>query len=916
MGNVMDAEEGADNHRRPTILIIAENEQNNAGARQSQGEGNPLSRLPVYSFHGDKGVIQPLNAPARNVIAHTRPALIKHAVASAFRRQANKKGLYADTDCVVHWKPSAIPFHIEFEINASNNTCQHLASVRNIKAKDPVSTRPYALLTDLTGTGPIQSDNRSNCTAEDKRTSETIQHACLIKDQHISLTEIDIKTAEATAKMVNAGKIVAGLLVYLTSRKPRIEDVVMSKEPPVTDNKAFQLTERPFPNAPQRPKPLVYADEIQGLGSVLKHKRVVSNPENGIDGVTFIEHSTLGENSVPEDTSALKKTLPAEPAAAITSSKGGKASSSKNNQCGKQIRNKRTRHEAISSVSAYPTQRPPRKKSARKSITTEDSSEGRRPGREECDLSQVSATRSLNLDNGETTPEQNLIAKELSQKALTSPVSASKEHKEPRAHTAKEVLNLEQIALDVIFSPGDIVCCEDLITTADKPIPFSLTTKSIDNNGSGVQGLLWAYAIDTKVDETLEEAGTWLWRRPKTYICTQPLLRMEKFGHSILASVVISHERTENDEPIIENDGSAVHIVPHEQCWDDVRSHKSHPDFLVPEKLVEYQASEAAGYDIWRHDRDLLECRKPDCDAMISDYHHSVVVCLGCGPKSIVRYCSLQHQLEDIEGHWEECGTWEGLLQRVIDHTTAPSKFARMYPAIKQRHGSKNAALHRQMLYCALTYGHYTLFDSASNRSETLCWPKQDPKWPEMDRRVERLLNVAFLDSWNHYVLGYLYRLLRELLRSRGEWSKRTERSLKLQFEAEFSDYKVNTRWHNGEAPCQCEWSGKILPRYDHLSTCGYALVADDYGPVRRQKCIETTVEDYEERFWILRAWRQQHPTQNNWRFRAAGHGFRAMVPDEECYDLGPGWTGWGGEMDNICADQEDHGEKRSMRSA
>ena len=254
---------------------------------------------------------------------------------------------------------------------------------------------------------------------------------------------------------------------------------------------------------------------------------------------------------------------------------------------------------------------------------------------------------------------------------------------------------------------------------------------------------------------------------------------------------------------------------------------------------------------------------------MISDYHRSAVVCLGCGPKSVVRYCSLQHQLEDVEGHWKECGTWRLILQRVIDHTTAPSKFARMCPVVKQRHGCKTAALHRQILYSALTYGHYTLFHSVSNRSETLCWPKHDPKWPEMDRRVERVLNVAFLDGWNNYILGYLYRLLRELLRSRGQWSKITQRHLKVQFEAEFCDYRVNTNWLNGDAPCQCEWSGKILPRYDHLSTCcEYDPVAENYGPVPNQKCIEAVVVDYEERFWILRAWRQQHPIQNNWRLR------------------------------------------------
>ena len=66
---------------------------------------------------------------------------MKHVVAKALQRQANKNGLYEDTDCVVHWKPSAIPFHVEFEISVLNDTCQHLVSVRSIKEKDLVSTQ-------------------------------------------------------------------------------------------------------------------------------------------------------------------------------------------------------------------------------------------------------------------------------------------------------------------------------------------------------------------------------------------------------------------------------------------------------------------------------------------------------------------------------------------------------------------------------------------------------------------------------------------------------------------------------------------------------------------------------------------------------------------------------------------------------
>ena len=714
--------------------------------------------------------------------------------------------------------------------------------------------------------------------------------------------------------MVNAGKIFSGLLVYLTTPKPRLSDAAMSTESPTTDDTRFQSTERHVPAALKRPKP-VSAQDLQAFGPGMDQNQAASNPRRDIDGVREPENPNFGEDSAPGNTSAAETSLPEELAVAMRSPKRGKASE-KNNKRKKQNINKRTRNEAVSNIGAYPTQRPPRRKPARKSITIKDFSDNDRLGPEDCESGKIPATQLPPLEGshqGNQTPEKCLSPNNASQDDCVSSESTSREY-ESNAHTSEEVIDAELAASDVGFTSSDIVQNDDLTATADEPIPFSLSRGLLQTNGSGVQGLLWAYRINTYIDENLEDAGIWLWRKPKTNYHTQSLLRTERFGHSILAPVLVSQERTGNDEPLIEFDGDTVHVVPHKQPWDDVRSHESHPDFLIPWKLAEYQASEAAGYEIWRHDRDLLLCRKSGCGITISDYHHFAIVCLGCGPKSFIRYCSLQHQLEDIEGHWKECGTSGIILERVIDQTTAPSKFARTYPAIKPRNGSRTAALHRQMLYCALTYGHYTLFDSGSKRCETLCWPKQDPKWPEMDRRVERLLNIAFLDGWNHLILGYLFRLLRELLRSRGQWFQGTERALVSQFEAEFSDYRVNTNFRNGDAPCQCEWSGKVLPRYDHLSTCWeFASAAGDYRPLRCQRCIEATVRDYEDRFWILRAWRQQHPTQNNWRLRAAGYGFPGIVPDEGCYELGPGWTGWGGEEDNIREDQRDEEWKRSM---
>ena len=153
----------------PKTLIITDSEKQDAGARQcpdegkSAGEGKLLPRVPIYLFHEGKRVIEPLNAPARNEVMRKNPALVKHVVAKALQRRANKEGRYEDTDCVVHWKPSVIPFHIEFEISVSNDTCQHLVSIRKIKEEDLVSARLHNLLTSLTETAPIRKEHCLTC---------------------------------------------------------------------------------------------------------------------------------------------------------------------------------------------------------------------------------------------------------------------------------------------------------------------------------------------------------------------------------------------------------------------------------------------------------------------------------------------------------------------------------------------------------------------------------------------------------------------------------------------------------------------------------------------------------------------------------------------------------------------------------
>ena len=97
-------------------------------------------------------------------------------------------------------------------------------------------------------------------------------------------------------------------------------------------------------------------------------------------------------------------------------------------------------------------------------------------------------------------------------------------------------------------------------------------------------------------------------------------------------------------------------VLPHSISLFDVRSQSSHPDYLPPTKLRQRQAIQLCGFEIWRHDRNTFRCMLRSCRKLIMDFETATHICDGCGPKTEIRYCSLQHLLEDIPEHWEECG--------------------------------------------------------------------------------------------------------------------------------------------------------------------------------------------------------------------------------------------------------------------
>ena len=425
----------------------------------------------------------------------------------------------------------------------------------------------------------------------------------------------------------------------------------------------------------------------------------------------------------------------------------------------------------------------------------------------------------------------------------------------------------------------------------DQPTSHTIASEPV----SGVMGLKWAYATHTSVDRILLDRGIWLFEKPQTYFHLQPYTYTRQELGLEQAPIVVDTDDHQHREPSMEFDKHVLYLSTHTHPWSDVRSKLSHADMVPAPQLVEYQACEAAGLNVWRHDRELLDCRLPGCKVKVSDHDPSTTICLGCGPKTIIRYCSPEHSLADLREHWKECGHRDLLIKRVVDGTTAPGKFDALCPAIRSIGAHMSYAIFRQATYAARSKGHYSLFDPVTEEPFTLFWGSDDPRCWEMELRVERLLNLAFLDRTNLIMVGLLYRMLRECLIQKNQWVIGPATVLKLQFREEF-DLDVSRVPES--RLCECEWVGSGLPEGAHVPECG--RLYRSYSPPYQTSGLRGFVEMMEGRYWVLRAWRQQHPAVPHWYDRVQGDGYGGAEVDGVEPRLGPGWDGWGAYGDDV----------------
>ena len=756
-----------------------------------------------------------------------------------------------------------------------------------------------------------------------------MEHARLVVSRHGTLVEMDIQTAEITAKLVNASKIDPVLLCFMTHR------LMATKPPPVTggaEQCAAKTKKKPRPQGLVQPfekvtdsNKLPSSAEQQSNGN----KPISTNTSNDGKATERAREEILGEGTAVNIAESLEVHLP----------KKKKKKSTK-----KKSRQKGAAGEKLLQPEELPSNEP---EPLLETCFSEASTDGKSPTTppdtpleavitetivltetvsnemimdgevwasdhakliEEYNISRPDEPTVTDMPTQETNTPSSPLSPSPSENHLEgTPVCCSTAERDALVPENGLPEGRPQLKLNTYFeeTPSQPQTALQSTPTSEAIRYDSSYSSPITDVNPAVtrrlQGLNWTYATQSEADAELLEAGVWLWSKPRGYLQRYLVFDGWTSHRTTLPPVFISHQSTGDAQPIIEYDGVSIHVVPHAIPWPDLRATPGHPDFLVPCKLVEYQASEAAGYRVLRQNRSYLYCRKTGCDRRVVDNNPSSRICPGCGPKTAVRYCSFQHLAEDVKGHWLECGHPDLAINSVVDHVEERSDSCRGFPAIKEKHGVRSAARQLQQVFARHRKGHYTLFYPCSLKARTLSWPEADPKAKEMDARIERLLNIAFLGTDDYHVLSYLYRLLRHLLITAGEWDINTQSALNTQFSMEFDNGLLNTLTFSPRPPCECEWAGQSFQQYEsHLAACSL-MPKNGSGSTSPVLGLRAYVERLENRYWILRAARQQHPTEAFWQRRAAGYGYMGLSGGLEKFSLGPGWTGWGGKEEDAC---------------
>ncbi|KAJ6017739.1 hypothetical protein N7451_001118 [Penicillium sp. IBT 35674x] len=324
---------------------------------------------------------------------------------------------------------------------------------------------------------------------------------------------------------------------------------------------------------------------------------------------------------------------------------------------------------------------------------------------------------------------------------------------------------------------------------------------------------------------------------------------------------------------------------------------------LIPPATEKYIPVPKSAF-FWDLTTEGFPCAKTGCQKICAQWDGQSCICPACGPLSKIRYCKKEHLREAVREHWPVCGNFS--FQQYVKTSSIQDEVMAGPPMIPSIYNSPSLERHRQALWfsTAQSEGDYFIFgDRAEQIKKNLPAGHKDVRctgkllvairWssPAEKDKFRRCLAVCLLASVHvDDLVDYVYRMIRDKLRSQFKWTHELGEILREQL---WLETEVEVEKHFRHA-CLNEWTG-FPPRHCQDPTC-VAERKNLLGELGVISGLEHMCQFMEAQHWLLRANRTTHPTCKSIEDRILGEGYGDWVPvqDRTLYRRGEGWDGAG----------------------
>jgi hypothetical protein len=144
----------------------------------------------------------------------------------------------------------------------------------------------------------------------------------------------------------------------------------------------------------------------------------------------------------------------------------------------------------------------------------------------------------------------------------------------------------------------------------------------------------------------------------------------------------------------------------------------------------------------WDLSQAAFPCARWGCHSQCSFMGGISVVCPGCGPFSLVRYCGKEHLWEDVEDHWATCGTYVFVDPCIA--SSIPRDVLVGPPMLPNIHRWDRPERHRQAVWftSAGNLGDYFVFQEVPH-SMDVTDALESQEWPACSQQTAVTLRFA-----------------------------------------------------------------------------------------------------------------------------------------------------------------------------